>query len=59
MPGSKADVTALKAAYETVGFDVQIHTDCNAQVKRTFLFFRGLILVQTIVFFYFVLTFSN
>ena len=32
MPGSKADVTALKAAYEAVGFDVQIHTDCNGQV---------------------------
>ena len=38
MPGSKADVTALKTAYGTVGFDVQIHTDCNAQVIRTFLF---------------------
>ena len=36
MPGSKADVTALKAAYEAVGFDVQIHTDCNGQVKPPF-----------------------
>ena len=33
MPGSNADVTALKTAYEAVGFDVQIHTDCNAQVR--------------------------
>ena len=32
MPGSNADVTALKAAYEAVGFHVQIHTDCNRQV---------------------------
>ena len=40
MPGSKADVTALKAAYEAVGFDVQIHTDCNAQVKKITFPFR-------------------
>ena len=36
MPGSKCDVTALKAAYEAVGFDVQVHNDCNAQVKNNF-----------------------
>ena len=32
MLGSQKDVTALKAAYETIGFDVHIYTDCNAQV---------------------------
>ena len=30
--GSKADVAALKETYQTVGFDVQVHTDCNAKV---------------------------
>ena len=29
MTGSLRDVEALKAAYETVGFDVQVHNDCN------------------------------
>ena len=32
MPGSLRDVEALKAAYEKVGFDVQIHYNCETQV---------------------------
>ena len=32
MTGSLRDVEALKDAYETVGFDVKVHSDCNAQV---------------------------
>ena len=32
MPGSKEDVKALKDAYETVGFEVQVHENCTAQV---------------------------
>ena len=32
MRGSQKDVAALKAAYEKIGFDVQIHNDCSAQV---------------------------
>ena len=32
MPGSNADVTALKTAYERVGLDVHVHADCNSQV---------------------------
>ena len=32
MPGSLCDVEALKAAYETVGFDVQVHNDCGEKV---------------------------
>ena len=32
LPGSKVDVEALKDAYETVGFDVQVHDDFSAQV---------------------------
>ena len=32
MAGTMADVEALQEAYETVGFDVQVHTNCNAQV---------------------------
>ena len=34
LPGSKVDVEALKDAYETVGFDVQVHEDCSAQVSK-------------------------
>ena len=34
IPGSRADVAALQEAYEAVGFDVQVHTDCNAKVKH-------------------------
>ena len=30
--GSARDVQALQRAYETVGFDVQIHTDCTHMV---------------------------
>lgn len=30
--GSASDVLALQRAYETVGFDVQIHTDCSSKV---------------------------
>ena len=33
MPGSLRDVEALKAAYETVGFDVQVHYNCDTQVQ--------------------------
>ena len=33
LPGSRLDVEALKNAYETVGFDVQVHEDCSAQVS--------------------------
>ena len=33
MPGSKVDVEALKEAYQTVGFEVQIHENCTAQVS--------------------------
>ena len=33
MPGSIVDVEALKDAYTTVGFDVQIHENCSAQVS--------------------------
>ena len=32
MPGSKEDVKALKEAYETVGFEVQVHENCTVQV---------------------------
>ena len=31
-PGSNADVAALKEAYETVGFDVQVHNNCTGRV---------------------------
>ena len=32
MPGSMEDVKALKTTYEKVGFTVQVHTNCTAQV---------------------------
>ena len=32
MPGSLRDVEALKAAYKTIGFDVQVHNDLTTQV---------------------------
>ena len=32
MPGSNKDVKALKEAYQTVGFDVQVHENCTTQV---------------------------
>ena len=32
-PGSNVDVTALKAAYERVGFDVHVHDNCDTQVN--------------------------
>ena len=32
MPGFLRDVEVLKAAYKTIGFDVQVHNDCSAQV---------------------------
>ena len=32
VPGSETDVKRLKEAYETVGFDVFIYRDPNAQV---------------------------
>ena len=37
MPGSNEDVKALKDAYETVGFDVQVHENCSVQVSSNFL----------------------
>ena len=35
MPGSKVDAAALKEAYETIGFNVQIHSDCTSQVSTS------------------------
>ena len=32
MAGSNEDVKALREAYQTVGFDVQVHENCTAQV---------------------------
>ena len=32
MPGSNEDVKVLKEAYKTVGFEVQVHENCTAQV---------------------------
>ena len=32
MPGSNEDVKALKDAYETVWFEVEVHENCTAQV---------------------------
>ena len=32
MPGVRSDLSDLKDAYETVGFDVEIHEDLDAQV---------------------------
>ena len=42
MPGSLRDVEALKAAYKTIGFDVQVHNDCSAQV-----IFRTIVLLES------------
>ena len=36
MPGSNEDVNALKEAYQTVGFEVQVHENCSAQVLLKF-----------------------
>ena len=33
-PGSKKDVEALKEAYETVGFEVIVHEDCDINVNN-------------------------
>ena len=38
MVGSRKDVTALKVAYETIGFNVRIYEDCSAQVNYWYLF---------------------
>ena len=32
--GSASDVLALQRTYETVGFDVQVHTDCSYKVGK-------------------------
>ena len=32
MPGSNEDVKALTEAYNTMGFEVQVHKNCIAQV---------------------------
>ena len=41
MQGSQEDVAALKATYETIGFDVHIYNDCSAQV----IYFRNLLIL--------------
>ena len=33
MPGTNEDIKALKEAYETVGFEVQVHQNCIVQVR--------------------------
>ena len=33
MPGSLRDVEALKVAYKTIAFDVQVHNDCGEKVS--------------------------
>ena len=33
-PGSKQDVDALKEAYETVGFEVIVHDNCDINVSN-------------------------
>ena len=33
MPGSKEDVKALTEAYQTVGYEVQVHENCTAKVR--------------------------
>ena len=40
MPGSAEDVDALKATYEEVGFKLQVHTNCAAQVTLSSLMGR-------------------
>ena len=32
LPGSQADVEALQAAYNDIGFDVHFYKDCTAEV---------------------------
>ena len=32
MPGSMEDVKALAEAYQTVGYEVQVHENCTAKV---------------------------
>ena len=34
IPGTNEDVKALKEAYKTVGFEVQIHQNCSVQVSK-------------------------
>ena len=36
LSGSNEDVKALKESYETVGFEVQVHENCSAQVPLKF-----------------------
>ena len=38
MSGSMHDVEALVAAYEIVGFDVQVYYNCDTQVQISILF---------------------
>ena len=38
MPGSNEDVKALREAYQTVGFEVQVHENCSSQVSSIFRF---------------------
>ena len=32
IPGSQIDVELLEECYKTVGFDVQVHQDCDTRV---------------------------
>ena len=34
MPGSEKDVTSLKDAFETVGFDVLLYSNCDIKVEH-------------------------
>ena len=34
MPGSEKDVTSLKDAFETVGFDVLLYKNCDTKVEH-------------------------
>ena len=34
MPGSEKDVTSLKDAFETVGFDVLLYNNCDTKVEH-------------------------
>ena len=40
IPDTADDVQALRAALETVGFNVKCYDDCNAQVKFRFFQWR-------------------
>ena len=51
MPGSAEDVEALKTTYEKVGFNVQVHTNCTAQVwLKILVIFADLVSLMTTLF---------